>query len=55
MQGLMAIPSRYEAMLTRPVAGVPLLIRVLATAARAGVKEVILFSPGIKGQQLSRF
>jgi phosphatidylglycerophosphate synthase len=45
MQAVMAIPSGSEAMLTRKVAGVPLLERVLATAVRAGVKELILLWP----------
>ena len=45
MQAVMAIPFGSEAMLTRKVAGVPLLERVLATAVRAGVKELILFWP----------
>lgn len=45
MQAVMVIPSGVEAMLTRKVAGVPLLSRVLATAVRAGVKKLILFWP----------
>ena len=45
MQAVMVIPSGSEAMLTQKVAGVPLLVRVLATAVRAGVKELILFWP----------
>jgi phosphatidylglycerophosphate synthase len=45
MQAVMVIPSGSEAMLTRKVAGVPLLVRVLATAVRAGVKELILLWP----------
>jgi len=45
MQAVMVIPFGSEAMLTRKVAGVPLLLRVLATAVRAGVKDLILVWP----------
>lgn len=45
MQAVMVIPSGSDVMLTQKVAGVPLLVRVLATAVRAGVKELILFWP----------
>src|SRR5271165_2424038 len=45
MQAVMTIPFGSEAMLTRKVAGVPLLERVLATAVRAGVKDLVLFWP----------
>src|SRR5271166_4591952 len=45
MQAVMTIPFGSQAMLTRKVAGVPLLERVLATAVRAGVKDLILFWP----------
>lgn len=45
MQAVMVIPSGSEKMLTQGVAGVPLLIRVLATAKRAGVTELLLFWP----------
>ena len=45
MQAVMVIPPNSEATLTQRVAGVPLLERVLATAVRAGVKELILFWP----------
>lgn len=45
MQAVMAIPSGSQAMLTWDVAGLPLLVRVLATAVRAGVNELILFWP----------
>ncbi len=45
MQAVMVIPSKSEVMLTQKVAGVPLLLRVLATAMRAGVKDLILFWP----------
>ena len=45
MQAVMVIPFGSEAMLTREVAGVQLLLRVLATAVRAGVKELIIFWP----------
>ena len=45
MQAVMVIPSGSEKMLTQRVAGIPLLERVLATAMRAGVQELILFWP----------
>jgi phosphatidylglycerophosphate synthase len=45
MQAVMVIPSESEALLTQKIAGVPLLERVLATAVRAGVKELILLWP----------
>ena len=46
MQAVMVIPAGSEKMLTQRVAGIPLLERVLATAMRAGVKELVLFWPG---------
>ena len=46
MQAVMVIPRGSEKMLTQRVAGIPLLERVLATAMRAGVKELVLFWPG---------
>lgn len=45
MQAVMVIPKGSEKMLTQRVAGIPLLERVLATAMRAGVKELVLFWP----------
>ena len=45
MQAVMAIPSGIGGSLTRPVAGVPLLVRVLGTAIRAGVDELVLCCP----------
>jgi len=45
MQAVMVIPKGSEKMLTQRVAGIPLLERVLATAVRAGVRELILFWP----------
>lgn len=45
MQAVMVIPKGSEKMLTQRVAGLPLLERVLATAMRAGVKELVLFWP----------
>ncbi len=45
MQALMVIPPGSEAILAQDVAGVPLLVRVLATAVRSGVKELILLWP----------
>ena len=44
MQAVIAIPGT-EAFLTQPVAGVPLLARVIATAARSGVDSVLLIWP----------
>ncbi|HTB12426.1 MAG TPA: CDP-alcohol phosphatidyltransferase family protein [Bryobacteraceae bacterium] len=46
MQALMVVPRGAENTLTLNVAGVPLLVRVIATAMRAGVKELALFWPG---------
>jgi phosphatidylglycerophosphate synthase len=54
MQGVMAVPQfcalrRYgepQEVLTQEIAGVPLLARVIATAMRAGVTELLLFWPG---------
>jgi phosphatidylglycerophosphate synthase len=46
MQAVMVIPPGSEKMLNQDVVGVPLLIRVLATAVRAGVTKVLLFWPG---------
>jgi phosphatidylglycerophosphate synthase len=45
MQAVMVIPGGAENMLTQRVAGIPLLERVLATAMRAGVRELVLFWP----------
>ena len=45
MQAVMVIPKGSEKMLTQHVAGIPLLERVLATAMRAGVRELVLFWP----------
>jgi phosphatidylglycerophosphate synthase len=45
MQAVMVIPNGSEKMLTQRVAGISLLERVLATAMRAGVKELVLFWP----------
>jgi phosphatidylglycerophosphate synthase len=51
MQAVMVVPSGVvpsgaENILTHNVAGVPLLVRVIATAMRGGVKELVLFWPG---------
>jgi phosphatidylglycerophosphate synthase len=46
MQAVMVVPSGAEDTLTDNVAGVPLLVRVIAMAMRAGVKELVLFWPG---------
>ena len=46
MQAVMVVPSGAENTLTHNVAGVPLLVRVIATAMRGGVKELVLFWPG---------
>jgi hypothetical protein len=45
MQAVMVIPGGAENPLTQKVAGVPLLVRVIATAMRGGVKELVLFWP----------
>ena len=45
MQAVMVVPSGAENTLTQKIAGVPLLVRVIATAMRAGVKELLLFWP----------
>lgn len=45
MQAVMVVPSWAETTLTQNVAGVPLLVRVIATAMRAGIKELVLFWP----------
>ena len=45
MQAVMVISDGSENMLMQRVAGIPLLERVLATAMRAGVRELILFWP----------
>jgi len=37
MQAVMVVPSGAENTLTQNVAGIPLLVRVIATAKRAGV------------------
>jgi phosphatidylglycerophosphate synthase len=46
MQAVMVVPSGTENTLTQNVAGVSLLLRVIATAMRAGVNELVLFWPG---------
>jgi phosphatidylglycerophosphate synthase len=45
MQGVIAIPAGSEKLLRENVAGVPLLARVVQTAMRAGVEELLLFWP----------
>jgi phosphatidylglycerophosphate synthase len=45
MQAVIAVPPGAEKMLTQDVAGVPLLVRIMATAVRTGVKEVLLLWP----------
>lgn len=45
MQAVIAIPSGFREVLAQDVAGVLLLIRVLATARRAGVNQVLLLWP----------
>jgi phosphatidylglycerophosphate synthase len=52
MQAVMVVPSGAENTLTQNVAGVPLLVRVIATAMRAGVKELVLFWPGDTDKKL---
>lgn len=39
------LPDKIEEYLLRPIGGVPLLVRVLATAARAGADRVLLIWP----------
>jgi hypothetical protein len=46
MQAVMVVPREAENTLMHNVAGVPLLVRVIATAMRGGVKELLLFWPG---------
>ena len=45
MQALMVIPNGSDKALQENIAGVPLLVRVIATATRAGVRELVLFWP----------
>lgn len=45
MQAVIVVPSGAEKMLTQNIAGVPLLVRIMATAVRTGVKEVLLWWP----------
>ncbi len=45
MQAVMVIPRGSEKALKANIAGVPLLVRVIATAMRAGVRELVLFWP----------
>jgi hypothetical protein len=60
MQAVIAIPelaglvSEQQAMemLMRPVAGVPLLIRSVLTAARAGASDVLLVAPAAMSARL---
>jgi phosphatidylglycerophosphate synthase len=52
MQAVMVVPSGAGNTLTQNVAGVPLLVRVLATAMRGGVKELVLFWPGATDTKL---
>ena len=51
MQAILSIPESRgrrdsEQLLFREIGGVPLLIRVIATASRAGTDEVLLIFPG---------
>src|SRR6266849_1897555 len=45
MQAVMVVPSGSEKILMQRVAGVPLLVRIVATAKRAGVSDLVLFWP----------
>jgi phosphatidylglycerophosphate synthase len=45
MQAVMVVPSGSEKLLLQHVAGVPLLVRIVATAKRAGVSDLVLFFP----------
>jgi len=52
MQAILSIPESRggrdaaEELLFREIGGVPLLIRAIATASRAGADEVLLIFPG---------
>ena len=60
MQSVIVIPERSvlqrypdaEGVLTREIAGVPLLIRVIATAARAGVEKFLVMWPADVDQSI---
>jgi phosphatidylglycerophosphate synthase len=62
MQAVVAIPEVTSLMCTqkaselimRPVAGVPLLMRTLITAARAGADDVLLIASGVLSDELLR-
>jgi phosphatidylglycerophosphate synthase len=45
MQAVMVVPRGAENRLTQDVAGIPLLVRVIATAMRSGVTDLVLFWP----------
>ena len=62
MQAVVAIPEitslacnkRASELLMRPVAGVPLLMRTLITAARAGADDILLICPAALSNELPR-
>jgi phosphatidylglycerophosphate synthase len=62
MQAVIAIPEitspvcnkKASELIMRPVAGVPLLIRTLITAARAGADNVLLICPSALSNELAR-
>jgi len=52
MQAVMVVPSGSENTLTQNVTGVSLFVRVIATAMRAGVKELVLLWPADTNTQI---
>lgn len=62
MQVVVAIPEiaslvcnpKASELIMRPVAGVPLLVRTLVTAARAGADEILLICPAGLGDEVMR-
>lgn len=53
MQALIALPDEALDRIFQPVGGVPLLVRVLATAAAAGVESAVLAAPpALSGPEL---
>lgn len=64
MQAVIAIPGSIALLseqsvsdlLTRPIAGIPLLMRTLVTASRSGADETLLICPtGMSDKQIHRF
>ena len=60
MQAVIAIPEmfalvrkeRAAELLLRPIAGVPLIIRTVLTAARAGANDILLTCPAALSEQI---